>query len=162
MGLHALGELIPAWRRQTHLELAAFSSAVPCARAHVRAVATECGLGHLADTAELLASEIVTNAVQASGQLKIAGTPIVRITVTTERESLLICVWDGSDEMPIHQQAVPNDDSGRGLTIIETLSTDWGACPETDGKVVWALIGPIPSGGFGCNSRAPASSSSSS
>lgn len=162
MGLHALGQLIPAWPRQTHLELAAFPSAVPCARAHVRAVATECGLAHLADTAELLASEIVTNAVQASGQLKIAETPVVRITVTTERESLLIRVWDGSDETPVHQQAGPNDDGGRGLTIIEALSTDWGACPEEDGKVVWALIGPIPSGGFGCNWRAPASSSSSS
>jgi anti-sigma regulatory factor (Ser/Thr protein kinase) len=162
MGPHALAELIPAWPRQTHLELGAFPSAVPCARAHVRAVATECGLAHLADAAELLASEIVTNAVQASDQLKIAETPVVRITVTTERESLLIRVWDGSDRMPVHQQAGPNDDGGRGLTIIEALSTDWGACLEADGKVVWALIGPIPSGGFGCNSRAPASSSSSS
>lgn len=47
MGPHALAELIPAWPRQTHLELGAFPSAVPCARAHVRAVATECGLAHL-------------------------------------------------------------------------------------------------------------------
>jgi hypothetical protein len=86
MGPHALAELIPAWPQQTHLELGAFPSAVPCARAHVRAVATECGLAHLANAAELLASEIVTNAVQASDQLKIADTPVVRITVTTDRE----------------------------------------------------------------------------
>ena len=162
MGLHALGELIPAWPRQTHLELAAFPSTVPCARAHVRAVATECGLAHLADTAELLASEIVTNAVQASDQLKIADTPVVRITVTTDRESLLIRVWDGSVGMPVHQQARPTDDGGRGLTIIDALSTDWGACREADGKIVWALIGPVPSEGFGCNSGVPESSSSSS
>ena len=162
MGPQALGELIPAWPRQTHLELAAFPSAVPCARAHVRAVATECGLVHLADTAELLASEIVTNAVQASDQLKKADTPLARITVTTDRGSLLIRVWDSSDGMPVHQQAGPSDDGGRGLTIIDALSTDWGACREADGKVVWVLIGPAPSGGFKCNSEAPESSNSSS
>jgi anti-sigma regulatory factor (Ser/Thr protein kinase) len=144
MRAHALAEMTPAWPRQTHLELAALSSAVPCARGHVRAVATEWGLAHLADTAELLVSEMVTNAVQASDRLKITGTPVVRITVTTDRESLLIRVWDGSNGMPVHQQAGPSDDSGRGLTIIDALSTDWSAYREADGKVVWALIGPEP------------------
>lgn len=62
---------------QTHLELAALPSAVPCARGHVRAVALEWGLQELADTAELLASELVTNAIQASGTLRIAQTPVV-------------------------------------------------------------------------------------
>src|SRR5580698_9874409 len=55
-----------ARRLQTHLELAALPSAVPCARGHVRAVALEWGLQELADTAELLASELVTNAIRAS------------------------------------------------------------------------------------------------
>ena len=145
---HALEELIPAWPRQTHLELAAFPSAVPCARGHVRAVATESGLAHLADTAELLASEIVTNAVQASDRLNIAETPVVQITVTIDHESLLIRVWDGSDSMPVRQQVALSDGGGRGLTIIDALSTDWGACREADGKVVWALIGPVPSLGL--------------
>jgi anti-sigma regulatory factor (Ser/Thr protein kinase) len=144
MRAHALAEMIPAWPHQTHLELAALSSAVPCARGHVQAVAMEWGLTHLADTAELLASEIVTNAVQASGQLKIADPPVVRVTVTADRESVLIRVWDGSDGMPVRQQAGPSDDGGRGLTIIDALSTDWGAYREADGKVVWALIGPEP------------------
>jgi hypothetical protein len=84
------------------------------------------------------------------------------MTVTTDRESVFIRVWDGNDGMPVHQQAGPGDDGGRGLTIIDTLSTDWGASPEADGKVVWALIGLMPSRGLGFNSRTPASSSSSS
>jgi anti-sigma regulatory factor (Ser/Thr protein kinase) len=162
MRAQALAEDIPAWLRQTHLELAAFPSAVPCARGHVRAVATEWGLAHFADTAELLASEMVTNAVQASDRPKIADTPVVRIAVIADREALLIRVWDGSDSMPVRQQTGPGDDSGRGLTIIDALSTDWGACREADGKIVWALIGPVPSEGFGCNSGVPESSSSSS
>jgi hypothetical protein len=43
---------------QTHLELAALPSAVPCVRGHLRAVALEWGLKELADTAELLVSEL--------------------------------------------------------------------------------------------------------
>ena len=140
MRAHALAEMTPAWLHQTHLELAALPSAVPCTRGHIRAVAMEWGLAHLADTAELLASEIVTNAVQASGQLRIADLPVVRVTVTADRESVLIRVWDGSDSMPVHQQVGPSDDGGRGLTIIDALSTDWGTYREADGKVVWALL----------------------
>jgi anti-sigma regulatory factor (Ser/Thr protein kinase) len=142
MRASALAEMIPAWPHQAHLELAALPSAVPCVRGHVRAVMMEWGLAHLADTYELLASEMVTNAVQASGQLKVADPPVVRVTVNADRESVLIRVWDGSDAMPVRQQAGPSDASGRGLTIIEALSTDWGTYRETDGKVVWALIGP--------------------
>jgi len=142
MRAQALAETTPAWPHQTQLELAAIPSAVPCARGHVRAVVTEWGLAHLADTSELLVSEMVTNAVQASGQLKIADPAVVRVTVHADRESVLIRVWDGSDGMPVRQQAGPSDNGGRGLTIIDALSTDWGACSEADGKVVWALIGP--------------------
>jgi anti-sigma regulatory factor (Ser/Thr protein kinase) len=161
MRASSLAEMIPSWPHQTCLELAALPSAVTCARAHVRAVVVEWGrLAHLADTAELVASEIVTNAIQASGQLKIIDPPVVRVTVNADRDSVLIRVWDGSDARPVRQQAGPSDDSGRGLTIIDALSTDWGTYREQDGKVVWALIGPAPSGGFGCNSRAPGSSSS--
>lgn len=148
---HTLAEVILAWPRQTDLELAAFPSAVSCARGHARAVATERGLAHLADTTELIASEMVTNAVQASYRLKIADTPVVRISVSTDSESLLIRVWDGNEGMPVHQQAGLGDDGGRGLTLVDALSTDWGACREADGKVVWALIGPMPRRGFGCN-----------
>jgi anti-sigma regulatory factor (Ser/Thr protein kinase) len=137
---HALAEVPPSWPRQTHLELAAYPSAVPCARGHVRAVATEWGLADLADTAELLASEMVTNAVQASGWLRITDTPVVRITVITDRQSLVIRVWDGSEDMPVRQQARSGDDSGRGLMIIDALGADWGAYREADRKIVWAKI----------------------
>jgi anti-sigma regulatory factor (Ser/Thr protein kinase) len=126
--------------RQTHLELAALPSAVPCARGHARSVAHEWDLTDLADTAALLASEIVTNAVQASRRLGTAGLPVVKLWVTSDGESLGIRVWDASQAMPVHQQAGPDDDSGRGLMIIDALSTGWGSYPEADGKTVWATI----------------------
>jgi anti-sigma regulatory factor (Ser/Thr protein kinase) len=127
---------------QTHLELAALPSAVPCARGHVRAVALEWDLKELADTAELLANPLVTNAIQASATLTVAETPIVRVRVTSDGTSMVIHVWDASTAMPARQQAGPGDDSGRGLMIIDALSADWGTHREADGKAVWALIRP--------------------
>jgi hypothetical protein len=64
------GTVTQAWPLQTHLELAALPTAPGCARDHVRSLAHEWGLPGLADTAELLVSELVTNAVQASERLK--------------------------------------------------------------------------------------------
>jgi anti-sigma regulatory factor (Ser/Thr protein kinase) len=127
---------------QTHLELAALPSAVPCARGHVRSVAHECGLADLADTAELLTSEIMTNAVLASGRLRTAGPPVVRLWVTSGRAALVIRVWDASQAIPIRQEAGPDDDNGRGLMLLDALSADWGCYREADGKVVWAEIRP--------------------
>jgi anti-sigma regulatory factor (Ser/Thr protein kinase) len=126
---------------QTQLALAALPSAVPCARGHVRSVAAEWGQGELADTAELLASELVSNAIQASGRLRTAAPPVVRLTVTSDGQDLTIYVWDASDDMPVRQEAGPGDDSGRGLMIIDALSADWGSYREPDGgKTVWATI----------------------
>lgn len=126
---------------QTHLELAALPSAVPCARGHVRAVALEWGLQELADTAELLASELVTNAIQASGTLRIAQTPVVRVWVSSDGISMVIHVWDASAAMLVRQSATALDDEGgRGLLLVETLSKDWGTYRKAAGKVVWVMI----------------------
>jgi anti-sigma regulatory factor (Ser/Thr protein kinase) len=135
---------IAAWPLGTHLELAALPTAVPCARQHVRSVAHEWGLPELADTAELLASELVTNAVQASERLKtradLAAIPVVRIWLASDRTSLAIHVWDGSSEHPVQHQAGPDEEHGRGLMLVEALGKDWGSCRTADGKVVWVLV----------------------
>jgi anti-sigma regulatory factor (Ser/Thr protein kinase) len=131
---------------QTHLELAALPSAVPCARGHVRAVALEWGLQELADTAELLASELVTNAIRASATLRIAHTPVVRVWVTSDGISMVIHVWDASAAMPVRQAATAVDDEGgRGLLLVETLSKDRGTYRKLEGgKVVWVLVAADP------------------
>jgi anti-sigma regulatory factor (Ser/Thr protein kinase) len=132
---------------QTHLELAALPSAVPCARGHVRAVALEWGLEELADTAELLASELVTNAVRACDRLRIRAdldiVPVVRLWLVSDRASIVIHVWDASNGMPVRHEANPGDERGRGLTLVESLGKDWGAYREASGKVVWVLVGGI-------------------
>jgi anti-sigma regulatory factor (Ser/Thr protein kinase) len=129
---------------QTHLELAALPTAPGCARDHVRALAHEWGLAALADTAQLLVSELVTNAVQASQHLKtradLAIVPVVGLSITTDGASMVIHVRDACDDMPARQDAGPDAVSGRGLLLVETLAKDWGAYRQTHGKVVWVLI----------------------
>jgi len=50
---------------RSYLELGALPTAVPCARLHARQLVWEWGLDGLAESSELLVSELVTNAVQA-------------------------------------------------------------------------------------------------
>jgi anti-sigma regulatory factor (Ser/Thr protein kinase) len=123
-----------AWPPQTSLELLALPTAVPCARGHVRAVAREWGLADLAETAELLTSELVTNAVRASAT---AGEH-VRLWVTSDQASIVIHVWDSSNSMPIRQDSSPDKESGRGLLLVQALASGWGVYQESVGKTVWA------------------------
>jgi anti-sigma regulatory factor (Ser/Thr protein kinase) len=126
--------------------LAALPTAPACARGHVRAVAHEWGLPDLADTAELVASELVTNAVQASQRLRLradlAVVPVIRLGLVSDQISVVIRVWDGNDEMPVRRDADPDDLGGRGLMIIDSLAKDWGAYRKANGKVVWAMLSP--------------------
>jgi anti-sigma regulatory factor (Ser/Thr protein kinase) len=128
------------WPLSTHLELSALPTAPACARGHVRSVALEWHLEAVADTAELLTSEIVTNAIQAAGKLRTAEPPVIRMWVTCDEKSLVIRIWDAADDMPVRHEAAPDQIGGRGLMLVEALSKDWGAYRETEGKVVWVLI----------------------
>jgi anti-sigma regulatory factor (Ser/Thr protein kinase) len=135
----------PAWPLQTRLPLAALPTAPGVARGHVRVVAGEWGLADLADTAELLVSELVTNAVQASARLRTAGSPVIHLWVTSDRASMVIHVWHASEQMPVRRDADEHEeDGGRGLLLVETLSKDWGTYRKADGKVVWCLITAEP------------------
>ena len=133
-----------SWPRQTHLELAAYPTAPACARGHARSVALEWGLADVADTAELLACELVTNALQASCRLATREIPVIQLWLACDRTSLVVHVWDASHEMPARQQPDPDDESGRGLMIIDTLAARWGSYETHDGKIVWAQIATGP------------------
>jgi hypothetical protein len=85
-----------------------------------------------ADTAQLLGSELVMNAV-------IHGRPPVVVRVFIEHDCTVLEVSDGSDELP----ATPGEDNPdhRGLRLVGALSSDWGSVPdETGGKTVWCTI----------------------
>jgi anti-sigma regulatory factor (Ser/Thr protein kinase) len=122
---------------RSHLELGAFPTAVPCARLHARLMALEWGLPALADTAELLVSELATNAIRASAGLL---SPVMRLCLASDHQCMVIRVWDGGDQMPVRKNAGPDSESGRGLLLVESLSTEWGSYRKANGKVVWAVV----------------------
>jgi anti-sigma regulatory factor (Ser/Thr protein kinase) len=103
-------------------------------------VALEWGLPGLADTTELLTSELVTNAVRASARLTAREPPVVQLWLISDQASIVIHVWDGNREMPVRHNARPYEESGRGLMLIDHLGSDWGTYRKEDGKVVWVMI----------------------
>jgi anti-sigma regulatory factor (Ser/Thr protein kinase) len=138
------GAVTHAWPLQAHLELAALPTAPGCARDHVRSLAHEWGVPALADIAELLVSELVTNAVQASELLKtradLGTVPAIRVWTTSDGGCLVIHVWDASDQMPVLNDSAADAENGRGLLLVSALGKDWGAYRKTQGKVVWVMI----------------------
>jgi anti-sigma regulatory factor (Ser/Thr protein kinase) len=125
--------------RTSYLELGAHPGAVPCARLYTRHVLREWGLAHVADDAELLVSELVTNAVKATMQARLAAQVAVYLAADPDR--LIFLVWDASPEAPARRPHGDDAMSGRGLEIVEALSENWGSCVREDGgKVVWARL----------------------
>ena len=129
--------------------LAALPTAPGHARAYVRAAVHAWGISSLAEVAELVATELVTNAVCASEG------PVLRPSIRTTTSAIGIClladkarlrieVWDQAAGFPVLHEASADFDSGRGLTLVDAMSQGrWGwhpaALPWT-AKCVWAEI----------------------
>ena len=102
------------------------------ARAFVRDRLVEHGLAHLNDDVVLVVSELVTNAMLHT------HTPF-KVSLHGFEGTLLVEVEDGSPTGPVRVAAQALDNAGRGLTIVELLSSDWGVDAHSDGgKSVWA------------------------
>jgi anti-sigma regulatory factor (Ser/Thr protein kinase) len=128
------------WPLCSYLELDASPGAVPYARQHARQVLQQWGLPGFSENAGLLVSELVTNAIQASPPAQ--RMPAVRLWLSCDRSRLLIQVQDTSPHPPAHLNAGNDDETGRGLRIVDAISTKWGWHTKEDhhGKTVWALI----------------------
>jgi Histidine kinase-like ATPase domain len=140
------------WPLHGGLELRALPASVRSARLQARNLLQEWRMGALADTAELLVSEMTTNAVRASARIadqqrqtgQAPRAQRMRLWLTSDRHSVLIQVWDVDHHHPVRQDVGPDAEAGRGLLLIEALSTQWGFYVPAgqDGKIVWALCAP--------------------
>ncbi|WP_242614286.1 SpoIIE family protein phosphatase [Actinomadura roseirufa] len=109
--------------------LPAEPAAVRRARGLVRTRLEEWGLEDLTYTTELLASELITNA------LRYAPGPI-ELRLLFERT--LVCeVLDRSAALPRLRHAEDDDENGRGLLVVSQLAHRWGSRRTAAGKVVW-------------------------
>lgn len=91
------------------------------------------GREDLVDTAQLLVSEIVTNA------LVHAGTP-VEVAFSFVDGGLRVEVSDGSPHLPTPRGYGPNAGTGRGLTLLQDLVEEWGVLARDQGKTVWFVV----------------------
>jgi hypothetical protein len=115
---------VATWR------LAGGVESVSEARAWVRDRLCTWGLGVLAEPAELLASELVTNALRhASGPIE--------LQVLLLDEIVNLAVRDAEAPLPRLRRVADSDEGGRGLQLVALLSSRWGARPTAAGKVVW-------------------------
>ncbi|MFL6239399.1 MAG: ATP-binding protein [Actinomycetes bacterium] len=118
------------------------------ARTIVRRLCHELHVEDVTDTAALLTSELVTNAVQhAAGPL--------RLGVSCAHGRLVVSVSDADPQQPRPRRAGAHEGGGRGLAIVAALADRWGSrsLPD-DGKAVWFALRPDGSGalrdGCGC------------
>jgi anti-sigma regulatory factor (Ser/Thr protein kinase) len=130
----------------SHLDLAALPGAVPRARHHARRVLADWGLGALGEPAELVVSELVTNAIRACQAT--GAHHRVQLRLASDRVRVLIEVQDGSPQPPVPAGATADDESRRGLCLVEAMSAAWDWYPHraSGGKVVWAVL-PLSSSG---------------
>ncbi|WP_146238384.1 SpoIIE family protein phosphatase [Streptomyces sp. Act143] len=94
----------------------------------------------LIDICCLLASELLTNSVRhAQGPMT--------LTLSTTEATLTLHVSDQDATRPQPRDAAPDDESGRGLTLLSALADQWGTSPHPGGKTAWCTLrrtGPHP------------------
>ena len=136
----------------SNLRVAALLSAVRFARHFTRYVLDEWHLEELSETTCLLVSELVTNAVKATGCTEhdpdletLAKVPSIRLQLQGNAGGVLAEVWDCDDTtFPVVQELNEDAVDGRGLFLVAQMSTRWGVYrPQIGGKVVWFQLARV-------------------
>lgn len=120
------------------VELPPHASSASRARDFVGLHLVEHDLSHLADDVRLAVSELATNALTHS------LTPFT-VTLAVFGPTVLLKVEDRSPCLPVLGAGTALGACGRGLTILDLLSIDWGVTAQDDGgNTVWATFGNAP------------------
>jgi hypothetical protein len=159
-----------AWPFQSELTLTAMPGAAYWARRHAEEVMKEWKLDGLMESVQLVVTELVTNAVKATGEMtpevkeRYGTQPMtvsymelvklgqVRLRLSYDYVRVVVEVWDRSEAVPVMQAPTEDAESGRGLLIVATYCTRWGWYPlrgtapgrqggrRREGKVVWGEV----------------------
>lgn len=114
------------------LRLPPFPEASRRARAFITDFCRASGLpADVCETAALLVSELVTNAV-------IHGRTAATIEVHPPGDTLRVAVRDDDPNLPAVGESPPlSAEGGRGMVIVSHLASRWGVEPSNGGKAVW-------------------------
>jgi anti-sigma regulatory factor (Ser/Thr protein kinase) len=91
-------------------------------------------LSEVSFTAELVTSELVTNAIRY-------GAHPIRLRLIHDATTLICEVSDTNHTAPHLRRAKTWDEGGRGLLLVAQLTQRWGSRHTADGKTIWAEIG---------------------
>ncbi len=85
------------------------------------------------EAAELMTSELATNSVRhARSDFELA--------IHLSRDEIRVEVSDHGQGQPVPRFPTTQDQSGRGLQIVQELAEDWGFSPSPNGKLVWFTL----------------------
>ncbi|MFI9175956.1 ATP-binding protein [Streptomyces lincolnensis] len=133
------------------LHLVTAPSAVAVAREFVHLTLRHWKLDDYAADVSLMMSELVSNAVKATGfydrqpmPWEITAQHVMAIQLRAVGDELYVEVWDRSLDEPVKQHVTADAEGGRGLHLVEALAQKWGVYhPPAGGKIVWALLTTI-------------------
>ncbi|MYV49471.1 ATP-binding protein [Streptomyces sp. SID2888] len=130
-------------QRSQAFDLPAVTAAVGLARRNVRRLLDRWGIGEEAvDNAVLVTSELVTNAVMHT----VSDRVVCRVSADGRRLRIEVQDENLGGTLPARRRPAPDDQSGRGLVLVDVLCSDWGVrdAPQGAGRVVWAELSPEP------------------
>lgn len=104
-----------------------------CTTTLARLLGTRGGARSLIGDAEMIVSELVTNAVNARGTA-------AELTITASGAGVRIEVRDDAGGTPQQREPGLEAPGGRGLMIVAALSDSWGVRSARSGKTVWAEV----------------------
>lgn len=120
-----------AVNRSTRVDLPAAPTSGALAREALRDL---CAAAHLSqdtcETALLLTTELVTNAIEHGG-----GPAVLDASI--HDQAVRVAVDDASTVTPEPRLASEFEERGRGLFLVAALASRWGTVPRTGGKTVW-------------------------
>lgn len=132
--MDTMAPIRPTVQRPLRVSLTAGPAAASEARSQVRAAIYAWDVPVDSSVAVLLTSELVTNAIRHE-----AGETVM-LLITCVCGQLRVDVHDTSWSVPVPEDAPADAETGRGLMLVASLSTDWGFYRTHAGKAVYFTL----------------------
>jgi anti-sigma regulatory factor (Ser/Thr protein kinase) len=123
--------------------LSPLPESVKVGRDFTRVTLRQWGMAALTDAAELVVSELLTNALRhgIASARRITDECPIRLKLLGQAPYLMCLVTDPGAAIPVLRGSGPFAESGRGLNVVESCCVRWGwHLLDGGGKVVWALM----------------------
>ncbi|MEV8637611.1 ATP-binding protein [Streptosporangium sp. NPDC051023] len=138
--------------REHYLELSVFSTSPYYARVHIQRVLEGWRRDDLVETARLVVSELVSNAIKAHTAslaaletAALASPDRIWMDLYQADGAVVLRVWDAGRTPPVLRNPDPDDEGGRGLYLVDLLTSGWGYHrPKSGGKIVWCTLVASP------------------